>query len=1559
MAVLGRLLISGAERIDLPDLLSIDSYTAGDFKFLIKGLVGDTKPYILKGFDIIDPQNAIGTQSCSIRVAESVVLYPGSNAGPFYYGLEEGNEHSAPLVPELRKNAVNYVYLTFSTFNTSADTRAFWDPDKDGGVGGEFTQDVNTESVLKCEVNVSVGSFPANTIPIAKITVGPVVITNIEDARDLMFRLGAGGINPNPYNTWNWRTLPAAGFERTEPPTAMSAGGINPFQGADKNIWNLKEWMDAVMSKLQELGGTTYWYQDASTYSLIASFTDAMATTFKSKGKWKHDANVPGQTSWTEDINIKITSDPRTYIVRNGTKQVENEQVLYIPLIRNELINNSDQVVAWINNQPYVNTVGGAIGLFANLSKGDWIKKTDDPAHYFLRVEEFYDSVNLGGSTTTAANARSIRLSGQYLGTTENEKARFDKGVYAASDVEVADRDSNVLTDIGGNFHWMAVRSDTIQVAANIETTALTVDITEHVGGKARVESLVAHGLQDNDRIQIVGSNNFDGIYSVEVESNDVFYIEVENGPFPDETNIDAYYAVVTTGARSTDWGLQLESANHGFGTDDTIIISDTSSGNYDGQYKISVRDETSFNIAVDSDYADDSSGLGRATLAKIIVRAEQGTYNVVQGGTADIGGGLAGNIKQFLGMTSDTQTYPNYNVPPSYNALDGMESYNSLSDDNVTVRLSKLTAMMADKAQDKTIKYLAPSSLIVTNTTNGAAQELTFDPNGQSLILQVPGSRFNCNVTLPNASPGISLLGNQVAYVEINRNPNASYSSSVTVVDKDKCPINENIFVVASRVTGSDIWLWNDTPIVPGSTQIFGNGQDRNIKLVKGGIWSWDGTQLTSSAQSFIQVPGLQENRNTLSAAIITLPNDGDCAYVNINRTGVGASVLTVNTSHISVVPITNNTLILARRNGNDIVVGTNGGIKLINGQSRELDSGLSIENRQLIGNNIDEATSAPEYSSRGSVNRITDENDPILEAVSRHDTEFDKYFGQLRLLAKTAGNKRRVRVTGTDRVTFTGETLIQEIGSLKVHFTGAEIDFQTGQIFVGNAEDPMSVDFTVPMGVDFTPVSMIANSYAWYSIAANPAGTNSDNTLNIQFNIMSGTPDLDIDDATKPALGGVKKLGYIVVKDNGSGGAGTILEWDNVGFNIPGTSAQAKVQQLGIGSGSGGGGGLQKVTFHDPLTTVLPTGSVTIDGEAIFPDDEVLFSNLTIGSGKIYKAVGTIGNITSWQSQFVFNGSDEPERGDTVIIQEGDAFGEQVGKYTGTDWVFNDKVRYFNGVDYWEQSNINTTIIANNVVAATDIFSIAWAQSENIIVDYSIVRGTTKETGTIHLTTDGTTIGIASNGVDTGNNAGVNFHGAISGSNLKLQYTSSNSGSTGQMKWSVKRWSDGAGGPGGLPSYSSGGTSNVTGGGGAQQIGIWSSASNITGNSNFTINTSTGVMNVGGVEHTSLVSVPVLAGVRNNQLLFSYSSSYKFAVIDYSIEKGAGNLRQGTLNITQDGVSNVNVVDTYSELGLSEISLASPIVTHTINSGQVEIRYSSTGGSAGTFKYSVRRWQ
>lgn len=1034
MAVLGRVLFSSAERVDLSDLTSIDSYSAGDWRYFVKSLVGDTKPYILYGFDVIDPENAIGTQNCSIRVADSVAYYPGSSAGPFYYGLPEGNVHSIPLVPELRKNAVNYVYVTLSTLNTSLDTRAFWDPDRNGGEGGEFTQDINTESMIVAQVGVSTGSFPSNTIPIAKITVGAVVITAIEDARNLMFRLGSGGVSPDPYSTYNFRSLPTSSYQREETPTLMtSASDPNPFQGADKNIKTLKEWMDVVMTKLKELGGTTFWYQDTSTFSMTSIFHDALATTFKSKGQYIYASSDPGQLTWTEDVLVKSVNDPRDIIIRAGNKTLGNEQVAYLDLVRNQPANIYDEQVAWINGQNYVNTIGGSIGFFANLSKGDWVKKSSDGAHLYLQVQEFYDTVNLGGSITTAANARSIRLSGTYQGLTSNDRITYSKGVYQASDILVQDRSNAAITAAGGNFMWLAQRSDTVQGISSISSVSLSGSVATADGSVARI-NCSSHGLSDGDRITVTAPLAQAGTYSVDVYDSNVFYITTSNtttGAFT------GFYGLATTTTRNNGYGLQLESAPHGFDSGENIYITGTA--NYDDDYIINVRSSTQIQFPLSAAYASESSG--NATLARLDVRTEKGVTKIVQGETLNIGETDSNNIRLFIGMNSMAEVNPLYFIPASYGTIGLNANYNSSASDDLTTRASRLTAMTANKAQDKTVKYLC-DAVSATNATDGVnplLQNLTFNPSGSTLTILQPSSVGNAVISLP-ASPGIQLAADQSAYVQIDRN--AASAPSIVVANNSSIPLGENVFIIASRLSSSAVFLWNG-------------------------------------------------------------------------------------------------------------------------------------------------------------------------EAIN-------------------------------------------------------------GTVFLS-------------------------------------------------------PPD----------------------------------------------------------------GALYKVKHHDIASVTLPTGNpVTIDGSTVNADDLVLFTNLSSGSDQIYKANGSGTNITSWTVQYTFNGSAAPADGDTVIVLSGTKFADQVGKYTGTAWVFNDYVRYFNGADYWEIGSLNTTTLLDNTI--DNVFIASATGNENLIIDYSLVRDTAKETGTIYITSDGVSSATASTAGVYLNTSGVSFSADISGSDVRLRYTTTSTGNNATMKYYIKRWAD-----------------------------------------------------------------------------------------------------------------------------------------------------------------------
>jgi hypothetical protein len=1014
----------------------------------------------------------------------------------------------------------------------------------------------------------------------------------------MMFRLGSGGLNPNPLNRYAWREEPSSVYARKEPNVTMSSAlDANPFKGGDKNIQSLKEWMDAIMTKLAELGGTTYWYENTSVFNLINVFEDALATSIKSKGSWAASDMTPGLLVWTEDLIIQSTNDSRDTIIRAGSEQLENNEVMYINRVRGAAVNSGSVDVQWINGVNYVN---GSLGAFENLSKGDWIKKADDPDSLYYRVEELYAGLNLAGGVTSPSNALSVKLSGNYAGSSESKQAVYSKGIYLSSDVEVDDRGSVAIDALGGNFYWLAMRSDTIMAISNIVTTQLLCTITESDGVTAKVLS-TAHGLADGQRVTFADTVNFNGTYTVEVEDANTFYIRFSAGPFADEIGVHCSYAVITTTSRSSANGIVLESANHGFKTDQKIIISDTT--NYNADKQVFVLSPTSFSIPVIGMIATETSGL--ATTANIYVRTDVGPTRLDRGESKGIGDLTTENLMAFIGMQNDAQTYPQYHNPTGYNALFGQENYNSVITDSLTSRASKLTAMMADKTQDKTIKY-AENFNSINNLTNGSAQDITFVAAGTpTLDIILPSSTdFQNTMTLTGT---LSLEQNEVAYIEIDRNNGFSYANlgSIAITTLDQLPLDENVLVFAYRLTGVEVYLYS------------------NKKLKLGG------------------------------------------------------------------------------------------------------------------------------------------------------------------------------------------------------------------------------------------------------------------NPLN--------------------------------------SGAGVI-----------------------------------KVNMHDPLSTTLPTGVVIVDGVTVVDMDKVLFTGLTSNPNRIYSAVVNVGSVTSWNPEYEFAGFQDPSAGDLVIVTEGTLFGEQLAKFTGTEFVFNDKVRYFNGTDYFEQSSLYSSTLLNNQPTPQDVTTFNYSGSEYSIMEYSVSRGTARETGMLIMSTDGTNVAIAQYGANL-SSAGIELSADISGALLRVRYTSDNSGSAGIIKFSMRRWSNAAGGPSGIPSYTGGaGTGSVTSSGVPMngEVAIFTTSTDITGNANFKFDTATSSLDLNGLKIGSLQTVSLLDN-STGAVLVSYDSTlYPFSIIEYSIVR-SGERRVGRLMITHNGTI-TNMSDDSSmttDLGVYFDS--------DLSGSNIRLKYTTTStGFNATMKLSIKRW-
>jgi hypothetical protein len=730
---------------------------------------------------------------------------------------------------------------------------------------------------------------------------------------------------------------------------------------------------------------------------------------------------------------------------------------------------------------------------------------------------------------------------------------------------------------------------------SSISTVEVSGTVTIADGTGVTV-SATTHGLVDGDRIIVTApaAHANGGIpYYVDVIDADTFTFKTAvttKGAFT------GFYGLATTQATSMDSFL-LESANHGFDSGESITVAGTT--NFNAAYIINVRSATQIQFPIGVTHTTETTGT--ATLARMDVRSEEGITKVVQGETIEIGSGTIENMQAFIGMTALNQTSPVYTLPGSYGTFSSGANYNGSLTDSLTARVSKNTAMLMDKAQDKTVKYLTNAiEAYVVIDSNPTYQNLSFTPPGSTLTILQPGSAGHAVVTLPDIGAPLQLIANRSAYVTINRD--ASSAPSLTIAKTVDVPVSENVFVLASRMSGSEIYLWN-----------------------------------------------------------------GEC----------------------------------------------------------------------------------------------------ILD--------------------------------------------------------------------------------TVPLAPSDVP----------------------------------------------------------------------LVESD----------------------------------YFDPLSTTLPTGNpVIVDANPVQAGQLVVFGGLISNPYRMYKAVGVGTNITSWTAEYKFEGRQDPTIADTIMVRSGQGFALQIGKFNGYNWVFNDYVRYFNGADYWEQSNLVSKTLADNT--STTVFAINWAGSEHMLLDFSIMRGSARETGTMRIVTDGATAEVSTDSAYINGNSGVTFTAFVGDDELTLNAALTSTGTEAQMKYSIRRWSSSfPGGPAGVPSYS--GAAPIPTPAASPVTSIqFNSGGVLVGNSNFEIDVTDISMSFNGLRQGVLSSgITINDNEPSPTNLVLLSTAFPFYILEYSITKESF-ARIGHLQIAYDG-TNVVCNDAYVETG------ATGVVLSAIVSGGIQIQYTSTDLTGnGTFKYAWRKW-
>jgi hypothetical protein len=148
----------------------------------------------------------------------------------------------------------------------------------------------------------------------------------------------------------------------------------------------------------------------------------------------------------------------------------------------------------------------------------------------------------------------------------------------------------------------------------------------------------------------------------------------------------------------------------------------------------------------------------------------------------------------------------------------------------------------------------------------------------------------------------------------------------------------------------------------------------------------------------------------------------------------------------------------------------------------------------------------------------------------------------------------------------------------------------------------------------------------------------------------------------------------------------------------------------------------------------------------------------------------------------------------------------------------------------------------------------------------------------------------------------------------------------------------------------------SSVGGSGTANHITFWSGTSALTSSSDFQIDDTNKHLKLGNADIEILRAHTIASGVQSAALLFTLPTARNFATVEYSVQKD-GAFRVGKLLIAHDGTT-IIVSDMFQEIGTTGVELSSNLVTHTVNGSNIEIRYNSAGGSAGTFKRLTIQW-
>jgi uncharacterized delta-60 repeat protein len=438
-------------------------------------------------------------------------------------------------------------------------------------------------------------------------------------------------------------------------------------------------------------------------------------------------------------------------------------------------------------------------------------------------------------------------------------------------------------------------------------------------------------------------------------------------------------------------------------------------------------------------------------------------------------------------------------------------------------------TGLAGSAAQGYAVKQQADSKIVIggnfttfNGNTRGNLIRLNSDGTEDTTFATAVGTAFNASIYSITVQTDASLVfyGSFTTFQGATRN----HLVRLSAAGVEDAAFNAN---QGTGVTGSPIQQQSQVAQQPdGKLLVAFNGSTFNgsstpylVRLQASGLQdaTTSGSLLSFTAPIYLEHAGLSYTDNTIATtqSPITFANNQQVAYV-IPNLSTGGPSLTVSVSTLAACPI--NATIIARRDDPGVVVDHT---RIIAGKTITLDSGVSNE---------------------------------ILSAIAA-SSEADN-TGITRLLANPTATTR-VNVTSASKVVPDGTTYDLQVNNLLMSFNGAQIDFATGSVY--------GADGASALGQNFTPGTIAASQWLWYSVTLVANAAQVDNTISAQLVVIpASTTGATISAAPKAPFATGIPLGQVAVQKNAGNTALNAIVQSSI-IQLQSSSGAAKATGFG----------------------------------------------------------------------------------------------------------------------------------------------------------------------------------------------------------------------------------------------------------------------------------------------------------------------------------------------------------------------------------------------------------